>query len=285
MNVRPGEHLAVPDEDGVWTGPVLEVQVDDGVAEVYYDEDDNTAGTTFRPARDDHSAQNNTIRPPRFSGIPGSTIRPVSFTERGNDAGDAPRWLSGEADANGHYKPRENLSYQQYSALRIRTATIAPSTRPSNALFTPTQLAPIYEDEADGASNVPLARFTSGPVTNASVKPEITVTRDRNILDHDFDLASLPVIETTTLVLPSLESDDELETLSAVRGRIIDVENSCAILKADDNSLVRLYAPEQIHDLSGKQVTVWGEKSDYGPCGEGVTLAVDHTVYGEAWVK
>ena len=244
-NVRPGQHLALPDE-----GPLSIVP---GYVDTSSDASDNQSSASHnndavRVITDDVGLNSDPYFYREVSAREAQRIRIRQEQERYN----TPIWLRDEP-TGGHYSVSQRLSYQQQSAMRIRTASLAPTR---NVAY----LAPIYEDGADNSHVLP-ARFTRSS--------EIVVTTTHpKFLELN----------------PSIVNEVAMSKSFSLAGTVIDASENCLTLKTLNDDVWRLRAPQQTRDLVGKTITAWGEPAhSNGECGGGLTFDVSHAVFAEVW--
>lgn len=251
-NVRPGEHLAVPDERDDYS-PVRAATLDQTLKT-----NENQAGSSH-PYIVSPDYRSETIADDNGLGeilsvqtYRGDNARAAQrIRVRDTRVGDAaPVWLQRDPPTGGHYSADNRLSYQKLSAMRIKNAGY--------------RTAGISLKGEDG---VPLARFTDKPAT-ISVMPSHAGYR-------------LPDYES----IGKLSHGGVQNVSFALTGDVIDSYNGCLLLKTKDDQLWRLAAAPPSGELIGKTVTVWGTQSVSAACGQGPSLLVSHAVYAEPWAQ
>ena len=249
-DVRPGQHLAVPPERSRYASVravrsiTLEAGADSGPRSTHpyivspgYASSSGDAGSEIviekiAPVTD------NTI-----------TIRVRDSRVTAN----APLWLQSDAPRGGHYAQTSRLSYQQQSAVRIRSA---------NAGFAGADFADV---EFVDVAGVPAARFTEAPATVFSTAPS-----GYRLPDYDA-IGKMPHSEALRQLKFSLT------------GEIVDEDEGCLTLKTANNNVWLLAAAPAASEMIGKNVTVWGVRGAAASCGAGPSMLVSHTVYAEPW--
>lgn len=236
-NVRPGQHLALPDE-----GTILE-------ARSFTTDDQNTSSgashnddSSYDYVRDDEGL----AREPFYQ--VNTRARDARRIQAKAESDSAPIWL-GSDRTSGHGRETERMSFQQLSALRIRTASLPQAPRFVG-------LSPTTQEN----DNVLAARFTSVPST-------ITVK------------STHPALANPTAKIAMSEA-------YSLQGKVIAVSGDCMTLETDLKRTWTLSAPKQSNDLLGKTITAWGEPSFGGSatCGSGLIFDVSHAVYAEPWI-
>lgn len=257
-NVRPGEHLAMPDEVTDYVGyiaprpapaqrstnasaPQHIVATRAYHAPVVTDDDGFDQIIPVQDYRGDGARLGQRIR-----------IRDVRITP------NAPSWLT-DSPTGGHYSVSGGLSYQKLSAQRIRNASWQPTATGSLKAF------PLFSDAAD--ENVLPARFTADP--------KITVSTTHPGYAQPIDIVAV-VRETESVDQPKIKT-------FSLSGDIVDTYQGCLILRAKDDSMWRLAAAPPIGHMLGKTVTVWGTHATSEACNGGPAMLVNQAVFAEPW--
>lgn len=249
-DVRPGQHLAVPPESSRYASvrAVRSITLE--------------AGANVGP----RSAHPYIVSPGYASSaaeigsdIVIEKIAPAAdntVTIRVRDSrisGAAPSWLQSGAPRGGHYAETSRLSYQQQSAVRIRSA---------NRTFAGVDFT---DAEIVEVAGVPAARFTEEPAT-------VLVPAPPGYRLPDYDAIGK---------LPHSAAFRQLKF--SLTGEIVDEDDGCLTLKTANNNVWLLAAAPAAPDMMGKNVTVWGVRGAAASCGAGPSMLVSHTVYAEPW--
>ena len=243
-NVRPGEHLAIPDEiipgAGGSYAPVAAVDTDvsSTVSSHPY-----LASPGYHSSVADDYGMNYSAPVQDYRGDGARSAQRIRIRDA-RVSSTAPSWLRPEAQRGGHYSASSRLSYQKFAALRIK-----------NAGF---QLASATGVDAQG---VLLPKFTD----------KIPTTHGYRLPDYD-KIGILPA-----------QGHNVHQATFALSGNVIDAADGCLVLKTDNDMFWRLAASPPSGELLGKHITVWGVAIKGGACGDGPSMLVSHAVYAEPW--
>jgi hypothetical protein len=247
-NVRPGQHLSLPDEITEFSKYVKAPSAPPSTPSTYVHTGSRDNSAAYIPD-DEGMGQIYTAQDVRGDG------RRPNYRIRVRDLRVAPRgpsWLTDDP-VGGHYTTRDStLSYQKLSAQRIRTASV------QSINFSTLNAVPLY---SDGTEGVPHARFTSNSQLTTSlpqyVEPSLKTKKDAAKIEQaSFSLS----------------------------GEIVDTYQGCLILRAEDDSMWRLAAAPPIGELIGKKVMVWGDHATSQACDGGPAMLVNHAVFVEPWI-
>ncbi len=257
--VRPGEHLAVPGETeyaGDISVPVIEPVADPDVRHPYIT---SSPGASYRDYYDDRA----------------SDVRRVNV-----NAYDGPSTYFDTRNAPVHARHDGGLSYQKFSAARIRTAGLMmqPSSTPARSPLTPSlgirsiSAAPTPLMECSVLRRKPSGKIQQ--VTELTVAPV-----DQEIPAHCASFVSAkPMRSIVTRGVLIAAPAAEPTNLTVFKGYVTDVDAECVTLRADDGMTWRMNAPLEASDMLGKEATVWAEFTRNPTCGG---LVLDHAVYAE----
>jgi len=251
-NVRPGEHLAVPDErDQYSTARPATLASDQTAASSgpttshpFIVSPDYNAPATDVVADDQGMNEITLVQDFRGDNARAAQRIRVRDTRIGSDA---PVWLQREAPTGGHYSAADRASYQKLSALRIRNAGF----RTTSATTANTK-------------GVLAARFTK-----ESAITVITTHPGYRLPDYS--------------AIGNLNHKGIQNAAFSLSGEVIDADQGCLVLKTKNDQLWRLAAAPPSGGLLGKSVTVWGTQTASTACGAGPSMLVSHAVYAEPW--
>lgn len=266
-NVRPGEHLAVPDEIASAGSPVAPSPVVDNDV-------DNDAATPPTP----------TIRHPYIGRRPGASyqyyyedraaVRPINASMNAT----SPSTYFDTNITPVHASRNSGLSYQKLSAARIRNAgySAPPIERPRS----------IFLDKSGVIKSV--SAYPT-PLLECSVlrrQPDGKIRQVREVKigsDQEETPAhciSLRLNEPVRAIVTrgSLSSEASIENLTVLRGRVLAVSDECVTLESNDGEIWRMQAPIAASDMLGKDATIWAAYTRALSCGG---LVLNHAVYAE----
>ncbi len=303
-HVRPGEHLAIPDELDDYA-PIVHEETSGPVAEV------STGSSHPYIVSRDYS--------PTFSddmgmSAPSDRRELQRISARENDVVHSPVWLREENLGARRHTSGDRLSYQQLSALRIANAGLqrTPIRSVSGSPVAQTELieCPVLRNGHDGKIHkvrkiistpentfVEISTSSNGegfdctlisgaePVALTPGVPaaRYTTPTDRAKTPNNTGGYRLPDYNKIGFipVSPAPVVRDEPMMLSGI---VFDVDRGCALLKTENGDLWRLSADQPANSLLGKQVNVWGTPTrNDAVCGSGVSVKVSHAVYAEPW--
>lgn len=277
--VRPGEHLAIPDEIASATD-VPSGSANVAVDKSYYDSPIHRYVEYTEPARHSGSAK---IEP----------VNPVWVDSQ------SPYFVRASATLGGPRTMREDktLSYQQLSAARIRNAglTMAPvravtapgrgsqvnapvmvSTRAD--MFYGDPLSPLMEcsvlrrQESGKIAQVrefkPLPEGREPPAHCAAVVP--TATRSPLTLNHR--------LSASDFLRSEYEGAPPSAEFVVLQGFVSAADAECVTLRSGDGMVWRVGVALAPMEMLGKEATVWAEVTDAPQCGG---LAMNRAVYAE----
>jgi LysM repeat protein len=258
--VRPGEHLAVPDEieyagDIGAPGPEDPVIDDEPVVSHPY--------VASRPVNSYRSYYDDS-----------SDVRRVNVSASAT-------YFDTYNTAPIHAQRDERLSYQKLSAARIRNAGYAPA---------PATSSPVFIRPAPLAGELKTISAYPTPLMECSVlrrQPDGKIRQVREV-------KPVPADEEKPLHCTSLTANDgprraimtrgagltptPAEDLTVLRGYVSHVGADCMTLESDDGMVWRMSAPVAAGDMLGKEATIWAEFTRAPACGG---LVMDHAVYAE----
>ncbi|WDI31164.1 LysM domain-containing protein [Hyphococcus flavus] len=262
--VRPGQHLAVPDEIDNPSDPAAPAPVVD-------------------PVETSPSVQH-----------PYIASRPVNSYRSYYDDREQVRRINASANREAttyfdtvgvspvHTRRESRLSYQKLAAARIRAAG-APAT--------PTTIAPVAAPVMGGALKTTTISAYPTPLMECSVLRRQQDGKIRQVRE----VKPVPNGEETPLHCTSLKATAPRrvilsrgaaapvtqvrgDDLTVLRGFVSAVDDQCVTLRADDGMTWRMQAPVAAHDMLGKEATVWAQSTRALQCGG---LVLDHAVYAE----
>jgi len=269
--VRPGEHLAVPDEIASAT------DVPAGGADLGVD-DSGYSTPVYRYAE---------------------YTEPAPKAEKANllvnaASSNDPYFI--QASYGAPYVPEdERLSYQQRSAARIRNAGIAPKT--------PVMLPPMrsYAPEAvtistqsDLVTGEPVSPLMECAVLRRQPSGKIEQVREfkpvpegRQTPAHCSEVTDVSMsapLKTDPNIAASDFLHSEYEAASSdafytvLKGYVSDADAECVTLRTDDGMVWRVGVPLAPVEMLGKEATIWAEETDAPQCGG---LVMNRAVYAE----
>lgn len=261
--VRPGEHLAVPDEieyAGDISAPGPEDPVSDDAPVVSHPYAASRPVNSYRSYYDDSS-----------------DVRRVNVSASSGPATYFDTYATGPV----HARHDSRLSYQKLSAARIRSAGHAPAPAVSSPVFIrPAPLA--GELKTISAYPTPLMecsvlrRQPDGKIRQVrEVKP---LPADEEKPLHCTSLATNDTPRRAIMTRGVVSAGKSVEDLTVFRGFVTDVGADCMTLESDDGMVWRMSAPAAATDMLGKEATVWAEFTRAPICGG---LVMDHAVYAE----
>ncbi len=255
-NVRPGQHLAIPDEVA-------------DASEIAAPASDAAADKPSQIAHPYISARPESAYSTYFDG--GAGVQPVNAR--------APSASATYFDSIGMpiHARSSRLSYQKLSAARIRNAGIARVP----IVIAPTPLNRAGVAETVSAYPTPLMecavlrRQADGKIRQVrEVKPA-----PEGVQPPAHCVAFESAAPDGAILTRGAErAHGGEENLMLFRGFVSHVSEECVTLEADDGSIWRLGAPDSAGELLGKDATVWATAADSRLC-DGLVL--DHAVYAE----
>lgn len=268
--VRPGQHLAVPDEIASATD-VPSASADLGVADGGY------SAPIYRYAEYTEPA-------PQSSKVASDAY--VAST--------SPYFVQASATAP-FVSEDERLSYQQRSAARIRNAgrpAAAPVTLSPMRSYAPNAVT--ISADTDMVTGEPLSplmecavlrRQPSGKIKQVrEVKP---VPEGRATPPHCMEIthASMAAplkggakFSASDFLKSEYEGAAPDASFTVLTGYISAADSECVTLHADDGMVWRVGAPLAPMDMLGKEATIWAELTDASQCGG---LVMNRAVYAE----
>ncbi|GJL95857.1 MAG: hypothetical protein DHS20C05_22620 [Hyphococcus sp.] len=321
-NVRPGEHLAVPDEIDRYdqnaqvhastpapSQNTSEADVSSGSSHPYIVSRDYSA-----PITDDVGLSASYER---------AELRRVSSrVDRSDD--QFPVWLREENLGARHHSSADRLSYQQLSALRIANAGLprTPIRAVSSTPVVQTELieCPVLRRRSDGrihkvrkiistpentfveisaspsGAGFDCALISGGEISSREMPTSTSVALTPGVPAAHYNKTSnnsrsraggyrLPDYNKIGFipVSPTPVLSNEPMMLS---GSVFDIDRGCALLRTENGDLWRLSADQTTTSLLGKEVSVWGTQTrNDNVCGSGISVKVSHAVYAEPWPK
>lgn len=280
--VRPGQHLAVPDEtDYAGDVPAPEADVEPAYEPYYpqrtasrYDDRYNSYNDYYDDGSDDY-------RQARYTRSTSSSETPYYYQASVTS-------IPATRREQGH------LSYQKESAQRIRNAglpisPVRPATSPAIRQISlpttgaPAQLSPLMEcpvlrRQPDGkirqvqeVKPIPDDRATPSHCVSFSASDDIKVTPGQNIWIGR-SLNGIMFSHDNYAGLPSFDD------LTMLKGYVSGVDAQCLTIRDESGLAWRVDMNGAADDLLGKEATIWVEMSGSKACGG---LVMDHAVYVE----
>ncbi len=267
--VRPGEHLAVPDEIAAADVPAggADLGVDGGYSSPIYRYAEYTEPAAPKTA---------------------ASEQPV-YVASSND----PYFI--QASYGAAYVPEDpNLSYQKRSAARIRNAgrpatpvmlspmrSYAPETIEISAqtdLITGDPLSPLMECAV-------LRRQPDGKIKQVREFKPVPEGRETPAHCVDITHASMAAparnknrIATSDFLRAEYEGAEPDAFFTVLQGYVSDADAECVTLRADDGMVWRVGVPLAPLEMLGKEATIWAELTDAPHCGG---LVMNRAVYAE----
>ena len=317
-NVRPGEHLSVPDEIESYTPALPQISQNAAVASTqsnstsspshpYIVSPDNGATITDDYGMNSYNDISN------FRGDDARAAQRIRVRDNRTSSSN-PIWLREENLGARRHVTADRLSYQQLSAMRIQEAGFpAPPRFASMTPVTPTQVSTTSSDIQ--LIECPVLRQSTGgkihKVRKIISTPENTFVEIKaNPTAPGFDCTLINVTVTEPLALPVPTSKLAPATIGhgyrvpdynkigvmptdanlsmqkiSLSGDVVGADDGCLILRDANNTQWRLAAAPPSGELIGKHVTVWGVAARTGTCGAGPSMLVSHAVYAEPWAR
>ncbi|MEX6634068.1 LysM peptidoglycan-binding domain-containing protein [Hyphococcus lacteus] len=248
--VRPGEHLAVPDETD-YPGDVPTV-----VTEVA--EPDPVYNYTPSPW-------------PTADARPNKVVR--TEINSSETSGTGAFYLEA---STGRLPVREasHLSYQQQSAARIRNAGL--TMRPVRSYNKPETVT------VSSVSKVPLSALMECSVLRRQPNGKIGQVREFKPLPEGRDAPShcmqLTSADATAIGSVTHSAPLAFATETALRGFVSFADEECITLRAEDGMEWRVASDARSRSLVGKEATIWADFTDAKSCGG---LVMDRAIYVE----
>ncbi len=309
-NVRPGEHLAVPDErdrlGAASPSPQPVAPTSDNSNTNY---DPPAIAHPFIASYDAPVSDDSDIRGVyevedvwRPSDVKTHRVR----IRDARVSRESPVWLASSGRSGGHYVTHDRMTFQERSKIHIAAATNSIRTNAGPVYVADTKLieCPTLRDEkgakihqvqniisTPSATYVEVAETKSGQVDCTLFGA--TSAKAQSIAFKMSDLQGTqkgvpPAVFTNKQVTPvmgaTVKSVGNAHLSSAnfaLQGDVVAVSDGCLIMRTATNDIWRLAAAPPSGDLLGKNVTVWGTAAGVGACGAGPAMIVSHAVYAE----
>ncbi len=269
--VRPGEHLAVPDEIASAT------DIPSGGADLGVDNGGYSA-PVYRYAEYTEPAPK-----------PAKPAEPV-YVATSND----PYFVQASYTAP-YIAEDERLSYQQKSAARIRNAGVL-RTSPVNIspMRSYAPKAVTISSNTDLVTGEPVSPLMECAVLRRQPSGKIEQVREfkpapegRETPAHCTEITEISMaapLKTEQRVTTSDFLHSEFEAMSpdavftVLKGYVVSADAECITLRTDDNMVWRLGVPLAPVEMLGKDATIWAELTDAPQCGG---LVMNRAVYAE----
>ncbi|WP_425408688.1 LysM peptidoglycan-binding domain-containing protein [Hyphococcus sp.] len=293
--VRPGEHLAVPDEvdnpqdavapdpdaPSVDTSPAAPVVRHPYIAtrplntQRRYDASYETSYETQRRYEyyDGYYNDDGRHYDDYYHDDGRSDFRPINASAR------APATYFGISAAPVETRRDSRLSYQKLSASRIRNAGYAaqPQITPRSVYWdNPAQIRTVSAYPTPIMECSVLRRQPNGKIQ------QVRELRPAPELEHQETPAHCASVKlgkpASAIMTRSAFAQNLPQEFAVLRGRVVSVDFGCMTLQGDDGLHWRINAPQSASDMFGKEATVWAAPTRDQSCGG---LMLDHAVYAE----
>ncbi|PQA86713.1 LysM peptidoglycan-binding domain-containing protein [Hyphococcus luteus] len=272
-SVRPGRHLAVPDEIDAAT------DIPPGYANVEAAGGDYNETPIYRYVEYNEPAA-----------APSPNPKAANVAAAGYAANASPYFVRASTGAPQPFFEDRNLSYQQRSAARIRHAVamttpamMAPARPASPGAVTISSMGePPHQLYGDPLSPVMecsvLRRQPDGKIRQVREFKPLPEGREAPAHCAVVESASLKADGAVLFTRAGIEALPALEDMTVLEGYVSAADADCITVMANDGATRRVAVDLAPVDLLGKYVTLWAEDADAGRCGG---LVMSRAVYVE----
>lgn len=287
-NVRPGQHLAVPDEIDTAHASTAQTTVQSAVSDPQTSSADQSEQGAHpyivsRPVNTYRAYYDDTVSDEVVPVSRANSVTPLatSYYLQGG----------GEGFERRHTRDDERLSYQKQSANRIRNAGIKVNKGPLGGAFTkpggiqtiaapaiPVMECAVIQRQADGKIQQvrefkPMAPGRKTPVHC------IAMTADAAPMPPTATSAAPTEIAVTRATHPMLRANYQQSAhVGVLKGFVSAVDASCVAIRTHDGVTRTVSTTQDARSLLEMNATLWVKQSPTAECGG---LVMTHAVYAE----